>query len=302
MSTSKNAQRGSERRRRARVSSTTSPVLTVSYDRPGQTGSPINAKLMDVHELGCGIELSTPLETGAAVIIKGDLRYSGSTSTEARGRIAWCRMKTLYTYRAGIVFLQPLEPPGSQAKPTQVTAEENPYEILQLSPNADASTIHRMYETLGRRFHPERGENPDPARYGQVAEAFAILTDSSKKAAVDARIRERRQYRSVIADGELGDTAEAEQAKRRSILLVLYIHRMNNPESHGLTVAEIGELLGVNEEPLAFAFWYLRENGSVAIVESHYGITVKGVDDVEFGRTRRPAPARIAPKVKSDAA
>lgn len=300
MNTSKSAQ-GAERRRKARVSSTTSPALTVTYDRAGQTSAPISAKLMDVHELGCGIEVGAPLETGAPIIIRGDLRYSGA-GTEARGRVAWCRMKTLYTYRAGIVFLQPLDPPGQEARPRRCQVDDSPYEVLQLSPNADTSTIHRMYETLGRRFHPERGENPDLERYNQVVEAFGILSNADKKATLDAKIRDRRMYRSVLADGELGDTAEAEQAKRRSVLLVLYIHRMNSPESEGLTLAEIGELLGVAEEPLAFAFWYLRENGSVTVSEGLYGITVKGVDDVEFGRNRRPAPARIAPKVKAGAA
>ena len=38
------------------------------------------------------------------------------------------------------------------------TKEIDYYEFLQISPNADQDTIHRVYRFLAARFHPD---NPD---------------------------------------------------------------------------------------------------------------------------------------------
>ena len=35
------------------------------------------------------------------------------------------------------------------------------YELLQISPNAEPETIHRVYRLLAQRFHPDNGQTGD---------------------------------------------------------------------------------------------------------------------------------------------
>ena len=46
------------------------------------------------------------------------------------------------------------------------------YETLQISPNADPDTIHRVYRLLAQRFHPDNQETGDTARFRQITEAY----------------------------------------------------------------------------------------------------------------------------------
>ncbi len=39
------------------------------------------------------------------------------------------------------------------------------YEFLQISPNAELSTIHRVYRFLASRFHPDDPETGDAAKF-----------------------------------------------------------------------------------------------------------------------------------------
>src|SRR4051812_13398865 len=38
------------------------------------------------------------------------------------------------------------------------------YELLQISPNAEPETIHRVYKMLAQRYHPDNPETGDTAR------------------------------------------------------------------------------------------------------------------------------------------
>ena len=51
------------------------------------------------------------------------------------------------------------------------------YEFLQISPNAEAETIHRVYRFLAARFHPDNPETSDP-------EKFAMLRHASERVIV----------------------------------------------------------------------------------------------------------------------
>ena len=39
------------------------------------------------------------------------------------------------------------------------------YEVLQLSPNADAATIHRVVRLFAQRYHPDHRETGDSSRF-----------------------------------------------------------------------------------------------------------------------------------------
>lgn len=39
------------------------------------------------------------------------------------------------------------------------------YEFLQISPSAEADTIHRVYRFLAARFHPDNQDNGDAEKF-----------------------------------------------------------------------------------------------------------------------------------------
>ena len=44
------------------------------------------------------------------------------------------------------------------------------YEILQISPNADPDTIHRLFRLLAQRYHPDNQDTGDAARFRKLRE------------------------------------------------------------------------------------------------------------------------------------
>jgi DnaJ-domain-containing protein 1 len=45
------------------------------------------------------------------------------------------------------------------------------YELLQISPNAEPETIHRVYRLLAQRHHPDNSQTGDAARFRALVEA-----------------------------------------------------------------------------------------------------------------------------------
>jgi len=59
------------------------------------------------------------------------------------------------------------------------------YEFLQISPNADSDTIHRVYRFLAARFHPDNPVSGDPEKFFMLKTAYDVLSDSDKRAEYD---------------------------------------------------------------------------------------------------------------------
>lgn len=51
------------------------------------------------------------------------------------------------------------------------------YEVLQISPNADQETVHRVYRIQAQRFHPDNLETGDAGKFRAVAEAYQVLSN-----------------------------------------------------------------------------------------------------------------------------
>jgi len=60
------------------------------------------------------------------------------------------------------------------------------YEFLQISPNADSDTIHRVYRFLAARYHPDNPETADTEKFVLLTEAFSVLSSPERRADYDA--------------------------------------------------------------------------------------------------------------------
>ena len=71
------------------------------------------------------------------------------------------------------------------------------YEFLQISPNADADTIHRVYRFLAARLHPDNAETGHEENFRLLKVAYDVLSDPRRRTEYDkARARNPRRHRS----------------------------------------------------------------------------------------------------------
>ena len=68
------------------------------------------------------------------------------------------------------------------------TEQRDYYEVLGVARDADAKAIKDAFRELAMKYHPDRNKSPDAeARFKEIAEAYAILSDPKKRADYDAR-------------------------------------------------------------------------------------------------------------------
>src|SRR5439155_7553588 len=69
------------------------------------------------------------------------------------------------------------------------------YEVLQISPNAEPDTIHRVYRLLAQRFHPDNKQTGSDGRFRMISDAYNVLSDPAKRAKYDVVYNARRKDR-----------------------------------------------------------------------------------------------------------
>jgi curved DNA-binding protein len=158
------------------------------------------------------------------------------------------------------------------------------YELLQISPNAEPDTVHRVYRLLAQRFHPDNQETGDARRFRLIHEAYQVLSDPEKRAAYDVFHQRQRQERwRLVSLGERSATdVDVEKLTRLTVLDVLYTRRRVEPGAPGIFDRDLEELIGRPREHLEFTFWYLIQKGLIVRGEqSRLLITAQGVDYLE---------------------
>jgi curved DNA-binding protein CbpA len=158
------------------------------------------------------------------------------------------------------------------------------YEILQISPSADADMIHRVYRLLAQRYHPDNGQTGNLARFQEVQEAYAVLSDPPQRARYDAdyHMLRRARMRLVATADQVDNDFEAEHALRLRILEALYTQRRIDAQNPGVFDLDLEQLAGAPRERLEFAFWYLISRNLVKRGDSsRLTITADGVDFLE---------------------
>ncbi|HYL30688.1 MAG TPA: DnaJ domain-containing protein [Gemmatimonadales bacterium] len=178
------------------------------------------------------------------------------------------------------------------------TSAPDHYEVLQLSPRADQTTIQRVFRHLAKRYHPDNQESGDAERFKQVMDAFEVLSDPARRAKYDARYQDLREAHWRIFDQEsAGNDVVADRRLRDALLSILYTARRNDAERPGLGVIELERLLGCPEQHMRFHLWYLKQNGWIERTESGtYAVTASGVDQVlDRGGPMQPGKLLLEP-------
>jgi curved DNA-binding protein len=158
------------------------------------------------------------------------------------------------------------------------------YELLQISPNAEPDTVHRVYRLLARRWHPDNQHTGDAPRFRALHEAYLVLSDSEKRAQYDIGYQQERQaqWKVVSTEARADNDFELEQIVRLTVLEVLYATRRAESNNPGIFVLDLEALTGRAREHLEFTIWYLAQKHFIQRTDSsRLAITAEGVDYLE---------------------
>jgi curved DNA-binding protein CbpA len=158
------------------------------------------------------------------------------------------------------------------------------YETLQISPNAEPETIHRVYRLLAARYHPDNRETGHAERFHAVSEAYAVLGDPDKRARYDSLYEQKRRdrWRLVSTGATAEDDFQVEQLVRLTLLEVLYTRRRMDPYNPGLNALDLESMIGRPREHLEFTMWFLVQKNLIKRGDdSTLTITAAGVEYLE---------------------
>ena len=172
------------------------------------------------------------------------------------------------------------------------------YEILQLSPNATAETVERVFRILAKRYHPDNQETGSATQFDELHKAYEVLSNPVARAAYDVKYEENRALTwKIFKQEEAGDARADDRRLFHGLLSVLYIERRRNPSTGGLGVVTLERMLGCPRENLEFPLWYLKQKGWVERLESGYlAISADGIDKLGSDDLSLPANRLIEQK------
>ena len=175
------------------------------------------------------------------------------------------------------------------------------YELLQISPKAEAETIQRIYKMLAARYHPDNPESGDLDLFLLLGQAHATLSNPELRADYDFRYQQHHSEPiELFTTREFAAGIDGEANRRLGILCLLYNRRRNNPEDPGMSLLEFENLMSCPREHLMFAMWYLKERNQVRLDDnSDYVITGDGVDYVETNLTQHGTFYRLLKAAES---
>jgi curved DNA-binding protein len=164
------------------------------------------------------------------------------------------------------------------------------YEFLQISPNAEPDTIHRVYRFLAVRLHPDNPETGDAEKFFLLKQAYDVLSNPARRTEYDAAfMKEGPQTAPLSTSIDFMDNIEGELNRRLAVLALLYIQRRTNPYAPEVSLLEVERRMGFPRDYLEFTTWYLRNKGYISRSDnSDFTLTAEGVDFVESQRVNIP--------------
>jgi len=165
------------------------------------------------------------------------------------------------------------------------------YEFLQISPNADTDTIHRVYRFLATRLHPDNPESGNPEMFHVLKTAYDVLSNPERRAEYDGSRKPESTPQAPLSTAiDFMDSLDGELNRRLAVLAVLYFRRRTRPDMPEVPLAEIEQRMGFPRDYLDFTTWYLVKKGYVSRADNaEFTLTADGVDFVETQRANLPA-------------
>jgi curved DNA-binding protein len=169
------------------------------------------------------------------------------------------------------------------------------YEFLQISPNADQDTIHRVYRFLAARFHPDNPHSGNADTFATLSEAYDVLSNPQRRAEYDlACLKNIPKKVPLSSTIDFMDNLDGETNRRLAVLAVLYFRRRTNPGNPEVSLIEIESRMGFPRDYLDFTTWYLQKKGYIMRADnSDFTLTAMGVDFVETQRVNMPILNRL---------
>jgi curved DNA-binding protein CbpA len=169
------------------------------------------------------------------------------------------------------------------------------YEFLQISPNAEPVTIHRVYRFLAGRLHPDIPGTGDAEKFVLLKQAYDVLSSPERRAEYDATYKKEAPPPVPLSDSiDFMDSIDGELNRRLAVLALLYIQRRTNPYTPEVSLAEVEARMGFPRDYLRFTTWYLANKKYITQADnSDFTLTVAGVDFVESNRANVPILNRL---------
>jgi curved DNA-binding protein CbpA len=169
------------------------------------------------------------------------------------------------------------------------------YEFLQISRNAEPATIHRVFQFLAARFHPDNAQTGDGEKFMLLKQAYEVLSNPERRAQYDAA-SENDSPQSVPLSAEIDflDSMKGELNRRLALLALLYARRRTNFSRPEVPLTEVETRMGFPRDYLEFTVWYLQRKGYITRADnSDFVLTAEGVDFVEMQREHIPMLNRL---------
>ncbi len=247
--------------------------LTLEVTWEAQDGERRNAQVHARDVSDAGMRIDSPVAIGVTRRLFVLIPPLGES---VEGKVRYCVPRGT-CFQIGVQFAKATRLQAAPAVSTDY------YEVLQVSPQADMDTIHRVYRIMAARYHPDNPDGGDCERFLQVSEAFRVIGDEDQRRRYDA-LRPTRTVRPlpVFQNRPFVDEKEGEVHRRLGVLCLLYCKRRQNPERPGISILDLEEMMSIPREYFEFTLWYLKEKGFVVFSEaSDFALTAKGVDFVE---------------------
>ncbi len=164
------------------------------------------------------------------------------------------------------------------------------YEFLQISPNAEPATIHRVYRFLASRLHPDIPGTGDADKFRMLKQAYDALSDPQRRAEYDATYKKEAPEPVPLSTSiDFMDSIDGELNRRLAVLALLYIQRRINPYRPEVSLNEVEMRMGFPRDYLHFTLWYLKNKNYILLADnSDSTLTALGVDFVEANRGNVP--------------
>ena len=111
------------------------------------------------------------------------------------------------------------------------------YELLQISPNAEPETIHRVYRLLAQRFHPDNKETGDAGVPDDPRGLYRPYRPGEARAVRRLPPAPAATWKLVHAGTRSETDVDVERLTRLTLLEVLYTRRRLEPQDPGLAIA-----------------------------------------------------------------